>query len=307
MTNQQLDLIVVGGGVFGLATAVEAARRGRRTLVVDRRVVPNPIAASYGPSRKIRSTYLDPHYSRLAVEAMAEWRRIEAETGRELYLAVGNLNVSDGGQDEHLETLEANARQGGAKVRWLETGDLRAGVSPVPPGAARAARGRRRLPPRHRLRGRAPRPGRATRRAVRHGAGGVARAGQRRGGSPRGRRWHIARPRSWWPRAGGRIGCSPSSAAAFGNASRGSCISKAFHRLSAARRSSPIGRGHRVLRLPRRAGPRRLQAGTAPRHRSRRQSRLRPADDARRLRRGSGRFPSRVVRARSEGLSRHLR
>ena len=125
MTDQQLDLIVVGGGVFGLATAVEAARRGRRTLVVDRRVVPNPIAASYGPSRKIRSTYLDPHYSRLAVEAMAEWRRIEAETGRELYLAVGNLNVSDGGQDEHLETLEANARQGGAKVRWLEAGDLR--------------------------------------------------------------------------------------------------------------------------------------------------------------------------------------
>ena len=125
MAQTEFDLVVVGGGVFGLGTAVEAGRRGRRTLVVDRRVVPNPVAASYGPSRKIRSTYLDPHYSRLAVEAMAEWRRIEAETGSELYVAVGNLAVSDGSTDEHLATLCENARQGGAGVRWLETADLR--------------------------------------------------------------------------------------------------------------------------------------------------------------------------------------
>jgi glycine/D-amino acid oxidase-like deaminating enzyme len=119
------DLIVVGGGVFGLSTALEAGRRGRRTLCVDRGAVPNPVAASYGPSRKIRSTYLDPHYTRLALEAMAEWRRLEAETGKELYVAAGNLNVSDGAADTHLETLEANARRGGAKVRWLDADALR--------------------------------------------------------------------------------------------------------------------------------------------------------------------------------------
>src|ERR1700675_3455872 len=125
MAGGSFDLIVVGGGVFGLSTALEAGRRRRQTLVVDRRDVPNPIAASYGRSRKIRSTYLDPHYTRLALEAMAGWRRIEAETDTELYLAVGNLNVSDGEADAHLETLEANARRGGAKVRWLDAGDLR--------------------------------------------------------------------------------------------------------------------------------------------------------------------------------------
>ena len=125
MTGERFDLIVVGGGVFGLSTALEAGRRRRRTLVVDRRVVPNPVAASYGPSRKIRSTYLDPHYTRLALEAMAAWRRIEADAGKELYVAAGNLNVSDGEADAHIETLAANARRGGAKVRWLEAGDLR--------------------------------------------------------------------------------------------------------------------------------------------------------------------------------------
>ena len=125
MADRSFDLIVVGGGVFGLSTALEAGRRGRQALVVDRGVVPNPISASYGPSRKIRSTYLDPHYTRLALEAMAGWRQIEAETGKELYVAAGNLNVSDGEADVHLETLEANARRGGAKVRWLGTDDLR--------------------------------------------------------------------------------------------------------------------------------------------------------------------------------------
>lgn len=123
--TDSFDLVVVGGGVFGLGTAVEAARRGRKVAVVDRRQVPNPIAASYGPSRKIRSTYLDPHYSKLVVEAMGEWRRMEAETGRELYVAIGNLAVGDGSTDEHLQTLHDNARAGGAKVRWLETADLR--------------------------------------------------------------------------------------------------------------------------------------------------------------------------------------
>ena len=122
---QDFDLVVIGGGVFGMGTAFEAGRRGWRVALVDRRPVPNPIAASYGPSRKIRSTYLDPHYSKLVVEAMREWRRVETETGRELYVAIGNLAVGDGSTDEHLATLHDNALAGGAKVRWLETADLR--------------------------------------------------------------------------------------------------------------------------------------------------------------------------------------
>ena len=125
MGGRTLDLIVVGGGVFGLSTALEAGRRRRRTLVVERHSVPNPVAASYGPSRKIRSTYLDAHYTRLAREAMTGWRQIEAETGTELYVAVGNLNVSDGEADAHLDALATHARRGGAKTRWLDAGDLR--------------------------------------------------------------------------------------------------------------------------------------------------------------------------------------
>src|SRR5262247_4510376 len=134
MTGDGFDLIVVGGGVFGLSTSLEAGRRRRTVLVVDRCTVPNPIAASFGPSRKIRSTYRDQHHTRLALEAMAGWRRLEAETGAQLYAADGNLNVSDAPSDSHLEQLEVNARRGGAKVRWLDAADLRREFPQFRPG-----------------------------------------------------------------------------------------------------------------------------------------------------------------------------
>jgi glycine/D-amino acid oxidase-like deaminating enzyme len=122
----EYELIVVGGGVFGLSVAWEAGRRGRRTLLVERRSVPNPIAASFGPSRKIRSTYLDPHYARLAHEAMAGWRAIEAAVGEELYLAVGNLAFTTLEEQPHLDRLEAVARETGSAVRVLGEREMQA-------------------------------------------------------------------------------------------------------------------------------------------------------------------------------------
>lgn len=125
-SNDGYDLVVVGGGIFGLSVAWEAGRRRRRTLLVERRTIPNPVAASYGPSRKIRSTYLDPHYARLAREAMVAWRQIEAELGAELYVPAGNLAFTALDEQPHLDRLEAVARQVGSRVRCLDQQQLRA-------------------------------------------------------------------------------------------------------------------------------------------------------------------------------------
>jgi sarcosine oxidase len=125
-TPDQFDLLVVGGGAFGLGTAAEAARRGRTVAVIERGPLPNPVAASYGPSRKIRSTYTEPHYAALAREAMTAWRQIERETGAELYLAVGNLAYTALDEQPHLDTLEAISRQIGADIELLDGAAMRA-------------------------------------------------------------------------------------------------------------------------------------------------------------------------------------
>jgi sarcosine oxidase len=116
------DLLVIGGGVFGLGTAVEAARRGRRVAVVERGPLPNPVAASYGPSRKIRSTYTEPVYAALAREAMTGWRQVERETGANLYLAVGNLAYTALDHQPYLDELASVGRAIGAQIDHLEDG-----------------------------------------------------------------------------------------------------------------------------------------------------------------------------------------
>jgi sarcosine oxidase len=125
-STDRFDLLVVGGGAFGLGTAAEAARRGYRVAVIERGPLPNPVAASYGPSRKIRSTYTEPHYAALAREAMAAWRQIEQETGATLYLAVGNLAYTALDEQPHLDALEAVSRQIGASVDLLDQTQVRA-------------------------------------------------------------------------------------------------------------------------------------------------------------------------------------
>src|SRR5687767_10047200 len=125
-SSQVFDLLVIGGGAFGLGTAAEAARRGRTVAVIERGPLPNPVAASYGPSRKIRSTYTEPHYAALAREAMSAWRQIERETGAELYLAVGNLAYTALDEQPHLDDLETVSRQIGANIELLGTNELRA-------------------------------------------------------------------------------------------------------------------------------------------------------------------------------------
>ncbi len=126
MSADRPDLVVVGGGVFGLATALEAAGRGLDVVVLDRGRFPDPTAASVGPSRKLRSTYLEPGYSELVVEAMAAWERLERDTDTTILLRLGNLVYSV--HDEHptLDAFQAASERAGGTIERLDAAELRA-------------------------------------------------------------------------------------------------------------------------------------------------------------------------------------
>ncbi|ANN16029.1 hypothetical protein SD37_10515 [Amycolatopsis orientalis] len=96
MTEQTLiDVIVIGGGVVGLAAAYAAARRGQRTVLLERRSFFHDETASSGLSRQFRLQYDDPTISRLVQEAMPLWRELEEQGGEKLNHQVGCLWFGD--------------------------------------------------------------------------------------------------------------------------------------------------------------------------------------------------------------------
>ncbi|DAA78274.1 TPA_exp: putative Fructosyl amino acid oxidase [Trichophyton benhamiae CBS 112371] len=69
-------ILVVGGGVFGLSTALALSRRhkGSITLLEAAPAIPNPYGSSVDSSRILRADYANPAYARLAQQALAQWR-----------------------------------------------------------------------------------------------------------------------------------------------------------------------------------------------------------------------------------------
>ncbi|SCU77610.1 LAFA_0A02520g1_1 [Lachancea sp. 'fantastica'] len=67
------DIIIVGGGVFGLSTAAHFATSSPVT-VIDKFEIPSPLSASTDYNKIIRLEYNDPVYAAMAVEAMEYWQ-----------------------------------------------------------------------------------------------------------------------------------------------------------------------------------------------------------------------------------------
>ncbi len=92
--ERSFDVIVVGLGVMGGATAYHLARRGVRVLGLDRFWPPHWLGSSHGRSRIIREAYFEhPAYVPLVRRAYELWAELEAESGRKLFLQTGGLMV----------------------------------------------------------------------------------------------------------------------------------------------------------------------------------------------------------------------
>ncbi len=120
--NLQTEVVVVGGGVFGLAAALELARRGRAVTVVDRLGSGHPATSSTGASRSIRTAYNEPFYVQLAQSALDGWARLEHETGETILHLTGQVDIGPAGV---IDVLVAAAAEAGAPLAQRTNRELR--------------------------------------------------------------------------------------------------------------------------------------------------------------------------------------
>lgn len=93
MAERATDVVVIGSGVIGSATAWRLARAGFRVRLLEQFAAGHERGSSHGPSRMIRLAYEEPEYAVLGREAFRLWNDLQAESGETLLRMTGGLDV----------------------------------------------------------------------------------------------------------------------------------------------------------------------------------------------------------------------
>ncbi|WP_345801639.1 N-methyl-L-tryptophan oxidase [Microbacterium sp. AZCO] len=96
MSSLDADVLVLGLGVHGSATAASLARRGVDVLAVDRFTPGHARGSSHGRTRMIRRAYPNPVWNDFVARAFDGWAELERQTGETLVHRTGGLYAHHG-------------------------------------------------------------------------------------------------------------------------------------------------------------------------------------------------------------------
>jgi sarcosine oxidase len=117
---ERVEVVVVGAGLLGSATAWALGARGVPTLLVEQFGLGHARGSSHGATRIFRLSHPEPGYVRMAVQAGEAWARLAREAGEELVITTGGLDASPAAADCASALLTC-----GVDHSWLTDGQVR--------------------------------------------------------------------------------------------------------------------------------------------------------------------------------------
>src|SRR5438094_276533 len=131
--HNTFEVIILGLGAMGSASAYQLAKRGKRVLGIDQFRPPHALGSSHGDSRVIRQAIGEgDEYVPLALRSYELWREIETEAGTKLLETTGGLIMArassagplHGSNDFLTQTISA-AKTFGIAHSVLDTDQIR--------------------------------------------------------------------------------------------------------------------------------------------------------------------------------------
>ena len=121
------SIIVVGGGIVGVMTALTLQRRGEKVTLIDRWEPGHSRASSTDYNRVIRAiSGRDEFYTRWAREARQRWLELQAETGQNLMYECGALILATAGHCDWEDATSETFDKVGVPYYRYSTDDVRA-------------------------------------------------------------------------------------------------------------------------------------------------------------------------------------
>lgn len=117
---READIVIVGAGVMGAATARALTHSGRKVVVLEQFTPGHLRGSSHGRSRIFRLSYPDPEYVRMAQRSLRMWRQLEQWSDQHLLATTGGLDLGVG-----VEANAAALKECGADFELLDGRELK--------------------------------------------------------------------------------------------------------------------------------------------------------------------------------------
>jgi sarcosine oxidase len=116
----EVDVVIVGGGLAGSASAWAATRRGLSVVLLEQFTAGHDRGSSHGSARIVRRAYGDLLYTQLTGRAFELWSEVEGASGQAILRMLGGLDFGD---RRDVPAVVARLAQAGVPHEVLDPGE----------------------------------------------------------------------------------------------------------------------------------------------------------------------------------------